>query len=131
MYAQRLQEVGGSVSRPQRRRQRPGPFAAVFNSPIVCLILLASVLCFGSIVYISAYARVYEKGCRKADLVKHLNALRLDNEQLRLDVEKLRQPDRIASFALAGGMKQSEEMAYLKPVEHPAVAQNVERIDER
>jgi hypothetical protein len=98
----------------------------VISSPIACILLLGMTLCFVSVVYVSAYARVAEKGMHRARLVSQLKAVRAENERLRLQRDELRQPDGIAAFAFSGGMKQNAKMAYLKPTEHQSVAQNLE-----
>ena len=83
------------------------------------------------IPYASAYARVTQKGYHKADLMTQLRYVRLENESLRLRLEKLRQPDNIAAFAIANGMAQGKTLAYLRLTDRPTLAQNAERGDVR
>ena len=79
------------------------------------------------IPYVSAYARVTKKGYHKAERLYYLKMVKKQNDCLRLETEALRQPERIEAFAIEQGMKQSQEMAYLRSVNQPRVAQNTDR----
>lgn len=126
MLAQnRLEFVRPLVSRP-RKRKHVNILRALMHNQMACILLLAVAVLLLLIPYASAYARVTQKGYHKADLLSHLRNVRLESESLRLDLEALRQPDRIAQFAVANGMEQSSKMAYLRPTGEPRLAQNVD-----
>jgi len=92
---------------------------------MICILLLASVVCAVLTVYAGAYARVTEEGYRKGELLSHLRDLKVQNEELRVTLDALRQPDQVAEFALANGMHPGDRMAYLKPADEPRLARNI------
>jgi cell division protein FtsB len=131
VLAQKMHEAHHPVVSRPRARRRTSPLQRLINNRIVCVLLLAAVVCFAATAYVGAYARVTEKGYQRARLLAQLKTLRLENEDLRLRVEALRDPGQIAEFAIKNGMVQSQEMAYLSPTTQPRVAQNMERSDYR
>jgi cell division protein FtsL len=126
MIAQKKYEVARPVVRRPKRRKRTNLLRGLINNQMVCVLLVAIAVLFMLIPYASAYAKVMEKGYHKADLMAGLSNMRLENEALRLRLESLREPDRIAQFATAIGMVSSEALAYLRPVSRPNLAQNPE-----
>lgn len=127
MLAQNSYDMARPETRRTRQRRKMGSIAALFKNPIVCILLVAVISCVIFSVYISAYAVTNEKGNQKAALTSRLKAIRLENDRLRLELDKARKPDEITKFATSKKMKQSEEMAYLSPTSQPKVAQNTDQ----
>lgn len=111
----------------RKRRRRSGPVDVLLRNPMVFCIVIAIVLCSVVTVYVSAYAKVTEKGYLRAQLHNRLDKVNMENQKLVLELSKLRKAESISDAAAKLNMKQSDKMAYLSPLEHPAVAQNVER----
>lgn len=109
-----------------RRRRRTNLLHALLHNRMACVLILALAVTSMLSVYVGAYARATEMGYHRAELLSRLKTFRLENESLRLKLETMRQPDSIAEFAIANGMEQGENMAYLKLTDQPRVAQNVE-----
>ncbi|MHB1455422.1 MAG: hypothetical protein ACYC0V_00745 [Armatimonadota bacterium] len=126
MIAQNSYGLARPASRHARQRRKMRPIATFFKNPIVCILLVAAVSCVVASIYISAYAVTNEKGNQKASLSMKLKAIRLENDRMRLELDKLRKPDEITKFATSKKMKQNEEMAYLSPTSQPKVAQNTD-----
>jgi len=96
------------------------------------ILVLAAAVCFLLTVYVSAYARVAEEGYRKSDLLSYLRALKIENQELRVQRDVLRRPDRITELAAAAGMVPSQQMAYVRcPVQQLWVAENTTVNDAR
>lgn len=127
MLAQNSYDMVRPANGRSRHKRKTGLFSTLFSNPIICILLVAGVLCLVASVYISAYAGVQEKGYVKSDLNRKLKTIRLENDRMRLELDKLRQPEEITKFANTSKMKQNEEMAYLSPSIQPKVAQNTER----
>lgn len=127
MLAQNSYNMARPVTRRTKQRRKMGPIVALFRNPIACILLAAGLLGLVFSIYISAYAVTNEKGNQKADLAMQLKAIRLENDRLRLQLDKLKKPDEITKFANSKKMKQSEEMAYVSPTSQPKVAQNTDR----
>lgn len=86
---------------------------------------LAAVTIAVSSTYVGAYSRFMEKGYCKQTLLTNLSQIKKENQKLRLNLEECRQADRIEAFAVANGMKPSQQTAYLGTTVHPHVALNV------
>lgn len=127
MIAQNSYGIARPSSRHARQRRKMKSITAFLRNPIVCILLVAGILCVIASVYISAYAVTNEKGNEKADLSIKLKAIRLENDRLRLELDRLRKPEKITEFATSQKMKQNEEMAYLSPTSQPKVAQNIDQ----
>jgi cell division protein FtsL len=127
LLAQRRYEVVRPVSARPRKRRRVGFLRALIRNRMACVLLLALAASFILSVYVGAYARATETGYHRGELLAQLKSLRLENERFRLQLEELRQPDRIAEFALASGMEQGRAMVYLRPVEQPSIARNLDQ----
>lgn len=124
MYAQRIvEEVRPPVAKP-RKRKKTSLFMAVIGNRMACVMVAAVVVCLAASIYLGACDSKMKMGYTRAELSSHLSNLRKDNQRLRIEVEKLRQQDRIEAFAVANGMQRPEQTAYLEPVETPSVAQN-------
>ncbi len=133
MLAQRRHEVRRySVPRRPRTarpagRKKIGAFQKMLGNSMVCILVLAAAVCFMLTLYVGAYAKVTETGCRRGELQSRLRAVRSENEELRATLNALRQPDRVAEFGLAHGMQPAgDNMTYLKLADEPHVAQNLE-----
>lgn len=124
---QRRYEVAHPIAYRPKRRKKENLLRALIHNQMVCVLLLAVGVLLLLIPYASAYARVTQKGYHKADLLSQIRSVRLENESLRLGMEELRQPSRIAAFALENGMVQGKALAYIRPAERPNLAQNTER----
>lgn len=124
MLAQKRYEVAKpTVVRPRRRR-RVGLLRKVFCNRMVCVLLFALGALFVLSVYVGAYAKATETGYQRGELLTRLKAVKLENEQLRLKLEELRQPERIATFAVANGMEQGTSMMYIRAIEQSSIARN-------
>ena len=130
MLAQMKHEVVvRPIVRQPRGRKRKNLLRALFHNQMACILLLAVAVLFLLIPYASAYARVTEKGYQKTNLMSSLRELRLENESLRVSLEELRQPDRIAAFAAENGMEQGTTLAYLRPTSRPNLAKSIDHGD--
>ena len=128
MLAQSRYEVARptAVLRPKRRR-RVGLLRKLFRNRMLCVLLLALSALFVCSFYVGAYAKATETGYQRGELLSQLKTLRLENEQLRLKLEELRQPERIALFAVANGMEQGTRMTYVRAIEQPNIARNLDQ----
>jgi cell division protein FtsL len=93
---------------------------------MACVLLLAFTVLLVLGIYVSAYAKLTEIGYQKTQLLSDLRALKVENDALRMKLDELRQPDRIAMFAGENGMEQSAEMAYITPPAQVHLAENSE-----
>lgn len=112
MLAYKRQEVW-KVPRKTKARRRHWLMRVLLCNRLVCVILVAAVVCLGLTVYVGAYARVVEKGYQRSDMLAQLTALKIENQDLRVELDGLRRPDRIVRLAAEMGMRPSTEMAYL------------------
>jgi hypothetical protein len=124
MLAQRKYQTEQPIAVQPRRRRKINPLARWVQSPIVRILVLAAAAVFVATIYVGAYAKATEKGYDRARLLSHLREVKLENECFRMQIEELRQPDRIAAFAAGHKMVEGERMAYLRPVQRSRVAQN-------
>lgn len=131
MVAQSRRELMRPLARRRKRRTGTNLLRGLIRNQMACVLLLAVAVLLLLIPYASAYARVTQKGYHRAELLTRLRDMRLENESLRLRLEGLRQPERIAVFALANGMEHGESVAYLRPTNRPRLAQNTEHGDVR
>lgn len=121
----RYKEASSSVSQIRGKKRR-GLIRAVVNSIMVCVCLASVIMCLVACVYVGVYAKATESGYRKSDLLAELRALRTENEELRLDLERQRRPAEIEAFATENGMQQVSPVAYLgEPTGEAQIAQNV------
>ncbi|MHB0913015.1 MAG: hypothetical protein ACYC2Y_06180 [Armatimonadota bacterium] len=126
MIAQRRYEVVRPVIR--KRRKKASLIRLILRDQMARVIILAVVAVLVGSVYVSAYSRFTSKGYLRGELLSTLSDLRKENESLRLDLETMKQPECIEEFAMAGGMEQSKEMAYIESDRQPRLAENPERI---
>lgn len=121
----RYKEASSSVSQIRGKKRR-GLIRAVVNSIMVCVCLVSVIMCLVACVYVGVYAKATESGYRKSDLLAELRALRTENEELRLDLERRRRPAEIEAFATENGMQQVSPVTYLgEPTGEAQIAQNV------
>lgn len=117
MLAQRrIETVQPVVYRKKKAAVKTGTkdfTKVVRKNRMICVVLAAGIMVLLLTMYIGAYAGVIEKGYSKDRLMTRLNDLKTENEELKLSLEELRQPDRIGGIVLNTGMKQAEEMTYL------------------
>lgn len=121
----RYKETCSAVSQVRRKKRRSLIYAVV-NSIVAFVCVVSVVICLVACVYVGVYAKATESGYRKSDLLAELRALRTENEELRLDLERRRRPAEIEAFATQNGMQQVSPVAYLgRPTGEPQIAQNV------
>lgn len=114
MLAQKRHEVRYEIAPKTRRRKRKGLLGLLFSNPMVAILVIAAT-CFGVLtVYVSAYAKVAKQGYEKSDLQSYLKTLKIENQELRVQRDILRQPDRITRLAIENGMVPAQQMAYVQ-----------------
>lgn len=131
MLAQRRYEEVRPTVRKYKRRKKISIVRSLLSNPMACVVIAAAVFCMLISTYVSVYAGYTEKGRSRAALLSNLNDVKKDNEKLKLSLEQLRQPERIEEFAVASGMKQCQQTAYLERMDRPRVAQNTVPADIR
>lgn len=127
MLAQDSYDAARPIRHKVVKKRKRSLFSVVVKSQIARILIVAAAACIIAKVYVGAYAGNQEKGYQKSDLSIRLRQIRLENDRLRLELDRLRQPDAITQFAISNGMKQSDEMAYLDPPNQPNIAQNTDR----
>jgi cell division protein FtsL len=125
MLAEKRYEAREAVYRPVRRKN-PGLLHAVKRSQMARVLIIAAGALLLVIPYVSAYANATQIGYDRAALTARLSRLKTENQMLRLQQDSLRQPQNIEAFAVASGMEQSRQMAFIKTDEQPNVAQNTD-----
>lgn len=133
MLAQRkieVVEVEVEVRRPKKQKQLTIA-ELVWKHRMVSFLAVAVMVFLVASTYVGAYAMFMEKGYCKAALLSDLAQVKKENQKLRLGLDASRQPDRIEAFAVANGMKPSQETAYLAPTTHPHMAMNVDHTEIR
>ncbi|MDI6826948.1 MAG: hypothetical protein QME62_00530 [Armatimonadota bacterium] len=125
MLAQKRHEVRYEVAPRVIRRKRKGLVGLILGNRML-KILMVAVACFSVLtVYVGAHAKVIKQGYEKAYLQSRLKALEIENQELRVQLDILRQPDRITKLAIANGMVPAQQMAYVQcPIRELWVAEN-------
>ena len=124
MLAQKRRARQTVVPRARRRKQH-GLLRALLCNGMVCILVFAAAACVVLTVYVSAYAKVAEEGYRRSDMVARLAALKIENQELKVQLDILRRPDRITDIAIENGMLPGTEMAFLRcPKQDFWVAEN-------
>jgi len=116
MLAQRKLDVRPTL-KVLKSRKRVSKVAKLFSNPMIGVVVLAFVVCVTASAYVGAYAKCSEIGRHRAKLTSDLNRVKKENEQLRLQVVQLRQPERIEMYAREASMIQCQQTAYIGPVE--------------
>lgn len=113
-----VRETGSKASekRPKRRSARRRK-----QSGLRKILVLASAMTV-LLGYIGVYAQVTHTGYRRAELLTELRSERLENEALRVEIQQLTSPDRLASAAQMAGMLPGTEMNFISSPEPVAVA---------
>ncbi|MBP6964267.1 MAG: hypothetical protein KBC96_07670 [Armatimonadetes bacterium] len=126
MSAQKKRETRKTSSSRASGKGKPGLLGRFFCNKMVRVLLVASVICFGATMYVGAYARFTRDGYRKAELLAQLRDLNVENERLEVGLTGLRQPERVAAFAVQNGMSVGDRMVYLEQDVQPSLAQNAQ-----
>lgn len=124
MSAQKKRETRKTPSSKASVRRKPSLLGRLFCNKMIGILLAAVIVCSAFTVYVGAYARLTQEGYRKAELLSQLKELRVENERLEVSLDGLRQPDKVAAFAIQNEMCIGSRMVYLEQDEQPSLAKN-------
>jgi cell division protein FtsL len=105
-----------TTSRPRRRIARSRKRSGL---RIACTIAAAVAL---TILYVGMYAQVTRAGYHRAALMSELRKQQLENESLRIEVQNLTGPERLATAAQEAGMLPGTESSFVRVPKAVSVA---------
>jgi len=103
-----------------RKKRRRVAGRRRWNGVRTACILIAAMALF--LAYVGVYAKVTHMGFQRAALVSELRKARLENEALRVEIQNLTNPDRLASAAEDAGMLPGTDVSFVKPPQPVTVA---------
>lgn len=97
------QKVSPLISRRHRKRR-----GVILARTVFCTLAMVSLL-----GYIGLYAQVTIYGYKRADLVKSIRQIEMENQALRAEIQTLSSPERLAGVASAAGMMPGSDVVYI------------------
>lgn len=98
------------------RRRRKNRFSPVIKG-VICLVGVLSLL-----GYVGIYAKATVYGYQRAELVRDIKALTMENQSLKADIVALSSPERLSRVAEGAGMAPGTQVDYIGHVDDVTVA---------
>ncbi|MEN6521381.1 MAG: hypothetical protein ABFD46_09580 [Armatimonadota bacterium] len=100
---QQQHKVLPPISRRYRKRR-----GVILARTVFCILAMVSLL-----GYIGLYAQVTIYGYKRAELVKNMRQVEMENQALKAEIQTLSSPERLAEVASATGMTPGSDVVYI------------------